>query len=33
MRTLVRENDGDLGVYCRVTRPGTVRAGDPVEVI
>lgn len=33
MRTLVRENDGDLGVYCRVTHPGTVRAGDAVQVV
>lgn len=33
MRTLVQQNDGDLGVYCRITKPGTVRLGDLVEVL
>lgn len=33
MRTLVQQNDGDLGVYCRITKPGVVRLGDAVEVI
>jgi uncharacterized protein YcbX len=33
MRTLVKENDGDLGVYAAVETPGTVRVGDAVEVM
>ncbi|HSG88949.1 MAG TPA: MOSC domain-containing protein [Pseudomonadales bacterium] len=33
MRTLVRENQGDLGVYCTVTKPGIVRLGDSFEVL
>ena len=33
MRTLVRENNGELGVYATVTTPGTVKAGDPVSLI
>lgn len=33
MRALVQANGGDLGVYCRVTRPGTVHDGDAVEVV
>jgi uncharacterized protein YcbX len=32
MRTLVQENGGDLGVYCSVATPGTVRTGDTVRV-
>lgn len=31
-RTLSRLHEGNLGVWSRVTRPGTVRVGDPVEV-
>lgn len=33
MRALVKENGGNLGVYAAVTRPGTIREGDSVEVI
>jgi uncharacterized protein YcbX len=33
MRALVREHGGDLGVYCRVLRPGHVREGDAVQVM
>ena len=30
MRTLVREFDGDFGVYARVSKPGTLSVGDDV---
>ena len=30
LRTLVRKNAHNLGVYCEVTRPGTVRIGDSI---
>ena len=33
LRTLVRNNARNLGVYCAVTRPGTVRAGDAMRFI
>ncbi len=33
MRELVRENNGDLGVYCKVAQTGEVKIGDPVEVL
>ena len=33
MRTLVKEANGDLGVYANVTTPGEVRLGDPVELV
>jgi uncharacterized protein len=33
MRALVRYNDGNLGVYASVVRPGVVQEGDPVEVL
>jgi uncharacterized protein YcbX len=32
MRALVREHGGDLGVYCRVLRPGRVHEGAAVHV-
>ena len=31
MRTLVEENGGNVGVYCAVAEPGTIREGDAVE--
>ncbi len=31
MRSLVREADGNLGVYAQVETPGRIRVGDPVE--
>lgn len=33
LRTLVRNNAHNLGVYCEVTRPGTVRVGDAMRLI
>jgi len=33
MRALVKENNGNVGVYAAVTTPGVVREGDSVEVI
>jgi uncharacterized protein YcbX len=33
MRTVVREADQCVGVYCRVATPGRVRAGDAVELL
>jgi uncharacterized protein YcbX len=33
MTDLNREFPNHLGVYCSVVRPGTVRVGDPVEVL
>jgi uncharacterized protein YcbX len=33
MRTLVRESDGNLGVYATVETPGEVRAGDSITLL
>ena len=33
LRHIVRDLDQNLGVYARITRPGTVRAGDPVRFL
>ena len=33
MRALVREAEGNLGVYARVEEPGAIKTGDPVEVL
>ncbi|MDP6376626.1 MAG: MOSC domain-containing protein [Pseudomonadales bacterium] len=33
MRTMVREHDGNLGVYATVARSGTVATGDVVELM
>jgi len=33
LRTLVKKNAHNLGVYCAVTRPGRVRTGDAVRLL
>ena len=33
MRTLVKENGGNVGVYCAIESPGTIREGDGIELI
>jgi MOSC domain-containing protein YiiM len=33
LRHNVRDLDQNLGVYARITRPGTVRAGDSVRFL
>ena len=33
LRHIVRDLDQNVGVYATVTTPGTVRAGDTVEVL
>ncbi len=33
MRTLVRENDGNLGVFALVEEPGEIREGDRVTLL
>ncbi len=33
MRTLVREADGNLGVYAMLDEPGEVRTGDPLTLL
>lgn len=33
MRELVKQNNGDLGVYCTITTPGELKVGDPVNLI
>ena len=33
LRTLVKKNAHNLGVYCAVTKPGTVRSGDTMQFV
>ncbi len=33
LRTIVRNSQQNVGAYARVTRPGTLRVGDPVELL
>ena len=33
MRTLVRETEGNLGVYAKVGETGSIRVGDPVRLV
>jgi uncharacterized protein YcbX len=33
LRTVVRDADQNLGIYATITTPGTVRVGDPVELV
>lgn len=33
MRELVNHNNGDLGVYCTITQPGTINLGDEITVV
>lgn len=33
MRELVKQNNGDLGVYCSVAEPGKLKIGDNVELV
>ncbi|MFT4676115.1 MAG: hypothetical protein ACJAX5_002510 [Patiriisocius sp.] len=33
MRELVKHNDGNLGVYCSIVKPGMVTAGDLLELL
>jgi hypothetical protein len=33
LRTVVRDAEQNLGIYATITTPGTVRVGDPVELV
>jgi uncharacterized protein YcbX len=33
LRTLVKKNAHNLGVYCQVTRPGRVGTGDALRIV
>ena len=33
MRNLVKEADGNLGIYGSILEPGEIRVGDPVETV